>query len=126
MVQHTRVGVRSRLVAAVMAFVMMVGTGAASVARAEAAAPGAVPLSASESVAVTGEGWLSCAGVVLGAIAIVASGGLASAATTTAGYLAAGAGSLAIAIEVVCDCAEYIDAAVGTNFGGACGSPSAQ
>jgi|GEM_PF-5639694 hypothetical protein len=73
-------------------------------------------LSDEEMNKIIGEGWLSCLGVVAGAIgaisAIIASGGLVGvAAVATAASLSA---------AVLCGCAKYIDRIAGTNLEEAC------
>lgn len=57
-----------------------------------------------QAAAVTGEGWLTCAGAV--------AAGIASAGTLI--------GATIGAIAVVCGCAEYLDSALGTNYEDAC------
>ena|SRR5689334_6653398 len=119
MTARVRTAMRSRFAAGMFALVFMVMTGAASVARAESALPIA-PLTAAETTMVQGEGWLQCLTLAAAAAVVIGTGGLAAAATTTGELLLAGAGALAATVELVCECASYIDGAIGTNFGGAC------
>lgn len=108
--------VKQKWIAGVLALSLVTMTGAASVARAEAVAQ-VSPLSRAAAADITGGSWYSCLGTVAGVVLIAATGG--TAALVGAGLLAAAA-ALGLSVYTVCECAQYIDDAVGTNFNGMC------
>lgn len=104
--------VRRRVMAAVL--VMMMAAASAS-ASARYAVPGAgvTPLSAASAGAITGGSWYSCLGAVAGVAAAASTGGIG-------GGLLGLAASLGYSVMTVCECAPYIDSAIGTDFDGFC------
>lgn len=106
--------VRRRVIAAMLVAMMIVASGSASARFAVPNVPVA-PISAMAAAEVAGGSWWGCVGFLSTVAAAAATGGIG-------GGLLGLAASFGLSVATACECGPYIDAAIGTDFVGMCGS----